>query len=220
MAAVSCSAATTSANTDNTGGGPVVLFQDNFDSYAVTNYWVPPTSSGWDKSWGSTNWDILDNAGDHYAGYNALSSSGYLMFTNRQFTNFVFSATVRPAPNGIISSLIGRSSGGNSYQLRFLGQTNIQLYKVYNGGAQNAVLTNVTFAYTNTTYQAILGILATNVSQITVVVSNASTSLTINYTDDGATYGVVPAAGKIGVFVSYNGANLQAFTLNNVYVTE
>lgn len=211
---ISCSAASTNSS-GSSGSGVEILFQDNFDSYGVATTWNPPAASGRDKSWGGANWDIADNSGDHYAYYNA-TSSGYLIYTNRTFTNFIYSVSMRPALYGIFCSLYGRSSGGNSYQLRFGGQTNINLYKVYNGGGNNAVLTNFPFIYTNSLYTVILGI---NGALITMVISNSATNMTVCYTDDGTTYGPVPTAGKIGVFVSYDSTHGPEFSIDNVMVT-
>ncbi len=175
------------------GGGDGVSpikFSENFESYSLANPWTPV---GWTSAGGAT-WAIVSDSGNKVLSH--VLTSGLLTSNIYSGSNYTVSAKIKPGSTGTCAGVIARFADASNYFMLSIETPGSLVLRKYSSGTGYAPVSSP-FTFNTTTYYTLT--LQVNGNNISGSVTDGVTTESVNFTDDGATYGPFINSGRIGV---------------------
>lgn len=175
------------------GGGDSaspVKFSENFESYSLANPWTPV---GWTSAGGAT-WAIVSDSGNKVLSH--VLTSGILTYNNYSGSNYTVSAKIKPGSTSTCTGIIVRLVDVSNYYMLSIENPTTLVLRKYSSGTGYAPVSS-SFTFNTATYYTLT--LQANGNNISGSVSDGVTTATVNFTDDGTTYGPFINSGRIGV---------------------
>lgn len=196
----------TSCGSDGGAVSPV-KFNENFESYAVANPWTPV---GWTSSGGAT-WAIVSDSGNKVLSH--VLTNGLLTSNIYSGSNYTVSAKIKPGNTATCAGVIARFVDASNYFMLSIETPGSLVLRKYSSGTGYAPVSSP-FTFNTTTYYTLT--LQVSGNNISGSVSDGVTTASVNFTDDGATYGPFINSGRIGVAE----LALTGTYFNDIIVTE